>query len=106
MCDHLNLVEKDYFGLANWETPTSKVVHLTAEADMIMSEIIKSVQTYVPSLPQTWLDAAKEIRKHVSGAVYEFTFSVKFYPPDPAQLTEDITRSALQLVLTNDGLHD
>lgn len=23
---------------------------------------------------------------------YEFTFNVKFYPPDPAQLTEDLTR--------------
>uniref|UniRef100_A0A8C4Z1G8 Protein 4.1 n=1 Tax=Gadus morhua TaxID=8049 RepID=A0A8C4Z1G8_GADMO len=74
VCDHLNLVEKDYFGLANWETPTNK----------------------------TWLDAAKEIRKHVSGAVYEFTFSVKFYPPDPAQLTEDITRYYLCLQLRKD----
>ena len=48
MCDHLNLVEKDYFGLANWETPTNKVVHLTAEA-LIMSEMMKSVQTNVYS---------------------------------------------------------
>lgn len=26
------------------------------------------------------------------GANYNFTFNVKFYPPDPAQLSEDITR--------------
>uniref|UniRef100_A0A672GS15 Protein 4.1 n=1 Tax=Salarias fasciatus TaxID=181472 RepID=A0A672GS15_SALFA len=74
VCDHINLLEKDYFGLANWETPTSK----------------------------TWLDPAKEIRKQVSGAVYEFTFNAKFYPPDPAQLTEDLTRYFLCLQLRKD----
>lgn len=26
------------------------------------------------------------------GANYNFTFNVKFYPPDPAHLSEDITR--------------
>lgn len=25
VCDHINLLEKDYFGLANWETPNNKV---------------------------------------------------------------------------------
>lgn len=25
VCEHINLLEKDYFGLANWETPNSKV---------------------------------------------------------------------------------
>uniref|UniRef100_A0AAQ5XH92 Protein 4.1 n=1 Tax=Amphiprion ocellaris TaxID=80972 RepID=A0AAQ5XH92_AMPOC len=74
VCDHVNLVEKDYFGLANWETPTNK----------------------------TWLEPTKEIRKQVSGAVYEFTFNVKFYPPDPAQLTEDLTRYFLCLQLRKD----
>ncbi|XP_034030936.1 uncharacterized protein LOC117514535 [Thalassophryne amazonica] len=74
VCDHLNLLEKDYFGLAHWETTTSK----------------------------TWLDPAKEIRKQVPGAVYEFTFNVKFYPPDPAQLTEDLTRYFLCLQLRKD----
>lgn len=28
----------------------------------------------------------------VAGGPWDFTFNVKFYPPDPAQLTEDITR--------------
>uniref|UniRef100_A0A8C5DF68 Protein 4.1 n=1 Tax=Gouania willdenowi TaxID=441366 RepID=A0A8C5DF68_GOUWI len=74
VCDHINLLEKDYFGLANWETPTSK----------------------------TWLEPAKEIRKQVPGAVYEFTFNVKFYPPDPAQLTEDLTRYYLCAQLRKD----
>ncbi|XP_077384180.1 uncharacterized protein LOC144022882 isoform X2 [Festucalex cinctus] len=74
VCDNLNLLEKDYFGLAHWETPTSK----------------------------TWLEPAKEIRKQVPGAVYEFTFNIKFYPPDPAQLTEDLTRYYLCLQLRKD----
>ncbi|KAM9852266.1 uncharacterized protein ACBR49_005367 isoform 2-T2 [Aulostomus maculatus] len=74
VCDHLNLLEKDYFGLAHWETPTNK----------------------------TWLEPTKEIRKQVSGAVYEFTFNIKFYPPDPAQLTEDLTRYFLCLQLRKD----
>ncbi|XP_032084377.1 protein 4.1 isoform X15 [Thamnophis elegans] len=74
VCDHLNLLEEDYFGLAIWDTPTSK----------------------------TWLDAAKEIKKQVHGGPWIFTFNVKFYPPDPAQLTEDITRYYLCLQLRKD----
>ncbi|XP_028436503.1 titin-like isoform X7 [Perca flavescens] len=74
VCDHVNLLERDYFGLCTWETPNSK----------------------------TWLESTKEIRKQVSGAVYEFTFGVKFYPPDPAQLTEDLTRYFLCLQLRKD----
>ncbi|XP_042296104.1 protein 4.1 isoform X23 [Sceloporus undulatus] len=74
VCDHLNLLEEDYFGLAIWDTPTSK----------------------------TWLDAAKDIKKQVHGGPWNFTFNVKFYPPDPAQLTEDITRYYLCLQLRKD----
>ncbi|KAM9685734.1 protein 4.1 isoform 7-T15 [Trichechus inunguis] len=74
VCQHLNLLEKDYFGLAVWDNGTSK----------------------------TWLDPAKEIRKQISGFPWNFTFNVKFYPPDPAQLTEDITRYYLCLQLRQD----
>ncbi|OPJ71859.1 protein 4.1 isoform A [Patagioenas fasciata monilis] len=76
VCDHLNLLEEDYFGLAVWDTPTSR----------------------------TWLDPAKEIKKQVHGGPWDFTFNVKFYPPDPAQLTEDITRYYLCLQLRQDIL--
>ncbi|XP_063274969.1 protein 4.1 isoform X21 [Prinia subflava] len=76
VCDHLNLLEEDYFGLAIWETPTCR----------------------------TWLDPAKEIKKQVHGGPWDFTFNVKFYPPDPAQLTEDITRYYLCLQLRQDIL--
>ncbi|CAB1350546.1 unnamed protein product, partial [Coregonus sp. 'balchen'] len=64
VCDHLNLLERDYYGLAIWESPSMK----------------------------TWMDFTKEIRRQVQGTNYDFTFNVKFYPPDPAQLSEDITR--------------
>uniref|UniRef100_A0A672ZZZ7 Protein 4.1 n=1 Tax=Sphaeramia orbicularis TaxID=375764 RepID=A0A672ZZZ7_9TELE len=74
VCDHLNLLEKDYFGLAHWESPNNK----------------------------TWIEPTKELRKQVPGAVYELTFNVKFYPPDPAQLTEDLTRYFLCLQLRKD----
>ncbi|XP_073173393.1 protein 4.1 isoform X33 [Lepidochelys kempii] len=39
---------------------------------------------------------------NVQGAPWNFTFNVKFYPPDPAQLTEDITRYYLCLQLRHD----
>ncbi|XP_017728185.1 PREDICTED: protein 4.1 isoform X21 [Rhinopithecus bieti] len=74
VCEHLNLLEEDYFGLAIWDNTTSK----------------------------TWLDSAKEIKKQVRGVPWNFTFNVKFYPPDPAQLTEDITRYYLCLQLRQD----
>ncbi|XP_078538672.1 protein 4.1-like isoform X3 [Lissotriton helveticus] len=73
VCDHLNLMEEDYFGLAIWESESTRV----------------------------WLDAAKEIKKQIHGP-WNFTFNVKFYPPDPAQLTEDITRYNLCLQLRQD----
>nr|XP_057902420.1 protein 4.1 isoform X5 [Doryrhamphus excisus] len=74
--DHLNLLERDYYGLVIWEMPNVK----------------------------TWMDLTKEIRRQVQGANYNFTFNVKFYPPDPAQLSEDITRYYLCLQLRKDIL--
>ncbi|KAM6218738.1 protein 4.1 isoform 3-T3 [Rhynchocyon petersi] len=74
VCEHLNLLEEDYFGLAVWDNATCK----------------------------TWLDSAKEIKKQIRGVPWNFTFNVKFYPPDPAQLTEDITRYYLCLQLRQD----
>ncbi|XP_061738181.1 protein 4.1 isoform X8 [Nerophis ophidion] len=74
--DHLNLLERDYYGLG------------------------------IPQMTnvKTWLDLTKEIRRQVQGANYNFTFNVKFYPPDPAQLSEDITRYYLCLQLRKDIL--
>ncbi|XP_072102824.1 protein 4.1-like isoform X8 [Mobula birostris] len=74
VCQHLNLLEKDYFGLAFWDSTNQR----------------------------SWLDLTKEIKRQMQGSPWDFTFNVKFYPPDPAQLTEDITRYYLCLQLRQD----
>ncbi|XP_073771448.1 band 4.1-like protein 3b isoform X25 [Danio rerio] len=74
VCDHLNLLEKDYFGITYSDTESQK----------------------------NWLDASKEIKKQISTSPWSFAFNVKFYPPDPAQLSEDITRYFLCLQLRDD----
>ncbi|XP_068578077.1 band 4.1-like protein 3 [Cebidichthys violaceus] len=76
VCEHLNLLEKDYFGLTFADTDTQK----------------------------NWLDPSKEIKKQMRNSPWNFAFSVKFYPPDPSQLTEDITRYYLCLQLRDDML--
>ncbi|XP_015418174.1 PREDICTED: band 4.1-like protein 3 isoform X5 [Myotis davidii] len=74
VCEHLNLLEKDYFGLTYRDTENQK----------------------------NWLDPAKEIKKQIRNGAWQFSFNVKFYPPDPAQLSEDITRYYLCLQLRDD----
>uniref|UniRef100_A0A8D0LR17 Protein 4.1 n=1 Tax=Sus scrofa TaxID=9823 RepID=A0A8D0LR17_PIG len=74
VCEHLNLLEKDYFGLVFQENPEQK----------------------------NWVDPAKEIKRQLRNLPWLFTFNVKFYPPDPSQLTEDITRYFLCLQLRQD----
>ncbi|XP_052048699.1 band 4.1-like protein 3 isoform X7 [Apodemus sylvaticus] len=74
VCEHLNLLEKDYFGLTYRDAENQK----------------------------NWLDPAKEIKKQIRSGAWHFTFNVKFYPPDPAQLSEDITRYYLCLQLRDD----
>ncbi|XP_062986655.1 band 4.1-like protein 3 isoform X1 [Elgaria multicarinata webbii] len=74
VCEHLNLLEKDYFGLTYRDLENQK----------------------------NWLDPAKEIKKQIRSGAWHFSFNVKFYPPDPAQLSEDITRYYLCLQLRDD----
>lgn len=74
VCEHLNLLEKDYFGLTFCDADSQK----------------------------NWLDPSKEIKKQIRSSPWNFAFTVKFYPPDPAQLTEDITRYYLCLQLRAD----
>ncbi|XP_015220096.1 band 4.1-like protein 1 isoform X13 [Lepisosteus oculatus] len=76
VCEHLNLLEKDYFGLTFCDTDSQK----------------------------NWLDPSKEIKKQIRTGPWHFNFAVKFYPPDPSQLTEDITRYYLCLQLRDDIL--
>ncbi|XP_041655451.1 band 4.1-like protein 1 isoform X3 [Cheilinus undulatus] len=76
VCGHLNLLERDYFGLTFQDTDNSK----------------------------NWLDPSKEIKKQIRVGSWVFGFSVKFYPPDPSVLIEDITRYYLCLQLRDDIL--
>ncbi|XP_051515421.1 band 4.1-like protein 1 isoform X2 [Myxocyprinus asiaticus] len=76
VCEHLNLLEKDYFGLSFSDTESQK----------------------------NWLDPSKEIKKQMRVGPWHFSFAVKFYPPDPSQLIEDITRYYLCLQLREDIL--
>ncbi|XP_023203692.1 band 4.1-like protein 2 isoform X2 [Xiphophorus maculatus] len=74
VCEHLNLLEKDYFGLMYKDNHDEKC----------------------------WLDPTKEIKRQIRSNNWQFAFGVKFYPPDPSQLTEDITRYLLCLQLRED----
>uniref|UniRef100_A0A7N9AQ38 Erythrocyte membrane protein band 4.1-like 3a n=1 Tax=Mastacembelus armatus TaxID=205130 RepID=A0A7N9AQ38_9TELE len=74
VCEHINLLERDYFALSFRDADNNK----------------------------NWLDPAKEMKKQVRGVPWNFSFNVKFYPPDPAQLSEDITRYFLCLQLRQD----
>ncbi|XP_057679019.1 band 4.1-like protein 2 isoform X9 [Corythoichthys intestinalis] len=74
VCEHLNLLEKDYFGLTYNDNHDQKC----------------------------WLDPTKEIKRQIRSNNWQFAFNVKFYPPDPSLLTEDITRYLLCLQLRED----
>jgi hypothetical protein len=76
VCEAINLIEKDYFGLVYPDRHD----------------------------PRNWLDLDKRISKFLKSEPWKFTFEVKFYPPDPAQLQEDITRYQLCLQIRNDIL--
>uniref|UniRef100_A0A3Q1ILX9 FERM domain-containing protein n=1 Tax=Anabas testudineus TaxID=64144 RepID=A0A3Q1ILX9_ANATE len=74
VCEHINLLERDYFALSFRDADNNK----------------------------NWLDPAKEMKKQVRGVPWNFSFNVKFYPPDPTQLSEEITRYFLCLQLRQD----
>ncbi|KAI1726924.1 FERM central domain-containing protein [Ditylenchus destructor] len=70
----LNLSEKDYFGLAFYDDQSIR----------------------------HWLYKDKRIVKQLKGLPWIFSFEVKFYPPQPSQLAEDLTRYLLCLQLRRD----
>ncbi|XP_076468051.1 tyrosine-protein phosphatase non-receptor type 4-like isoform X7 [Babylonia areolata] len=77
--DHLELVEKDYFGLQFMDM---------APAEDAMR----------------WLDPLKTIKKQCRGPPYEFFFRVKFYVSDPSKLAEEYTRYHFFLQVRQDML--
>lgn len=76
ICEHLSLMEKDYFGISYRDACNLKY----------------------------WLTNDKRIGKQIRSGPWVFSFEVKFYPPDPASLQEDITRYQLCLQIRNDIL--
>ncbi|CAL8069280.1 unnamed protein product [Orchesella dallaii] len=76
VCEYINLAEKDYFGLNLIDRHGYTV----------------------------WVENEKRISKQIKNEPWEVNFQVKFYPPEPAQLHEDITRYHLCLQVRNDIL--
>ncbi|XP_058500858.1 FERM domain-containing protein 5 isoform X2 [Solea solea] len=78
ICHHLNLLEKDYFGIR-----------------------------YVdPDKQRHWLEFTKSIAKQMkSQPPFTMCLRVKFYPPDPASLKEEITRYLVFLQIKRDLYH-
>uniref|UniRef100_A0A3B4U488 FERM domain-containing protein n=1 Tax=Seriola dumerili TaxID=41447 RepID=A0A3B4U488_SERDU len=70
VCEHINLLERDYFALSFRD--------VSCLCEIILSALC------------------------LSGVPWNFSFNVKFYTPDPAQLSEDITRYFLCLQLRQD----
>ncbi|CDW53251.1 protein tyrosine phosphatase 1 [Trichuris trichiura] len=73
--DHLELIEKDYFGL--------QFTDLSPD-------------------PGRWLEPAKSIRKQMQCPPYILHFRVKFYVSDPSKLLEEYTRYHFYLQLRKD----
>ncbi|XP_075985080.1 protein 4.1 homolog isoform X3 [Anticarsia gemmatalis] len=76
VCDNLNLVEKDYFGLLYEDRGD----------------------------PRIWIDLEKRVSKMLKHEPWRVRFSVKFYPPEPSQLQEELTRYQLVLAVRKDLL--
>ncbi|XP_073955842.1 protein tyrosine phosphatase Meg [Choristoneura fumiferana] len=75
---HIELVEKDYFGLQfteNGSPPNATNTEITR-----------------------WLDPSKSVKKQV-GSSAQFWLAVRFYPPEPSRLAEEFTRYLLCLQL-------
>lgn len=74
-CEHLNLLETDYFAL-----------------------------TFSIKEAKTWLKKEEPIKKQLKKAPWNFSFEVKFYPRDPCHLKEELTRYQVYLQVRVDIL--
>ncbi|KAK7099707.1 hypothetical protein V1264_022779 [Littorina saxatilis] len=79
VCQHLDLQEKDYFGL-------------------------QYVDERLPHHLKCWLSPEKKISKQKKRGPWLFDFALKFYPPDPTQLRESLTRWLVTLQVRRDIL--
>lgn len=67
-------------------------------------ELDKRIAKIMKSKYGSFLGINQNFKVDVSDEPWKFSFEVKFYPPDPAQLQEDITRYQLCLQIRNDIL--
>ncbi|XP_039347152.1 FERM domain-containing protein 5 isoform X4 [Mauremys reevesii] len=78
LCHHLNLLEKDYFG----------------------------IRFVDPDKQRHWLEFTKSVVKQLRAQPpFTMCFRVKFYPTDPAALKEEITRYLVFLQIKRDLYH-
>ncbi|CAG5134196.1 unnamed protein product [Candidula unifasciata] len=77
VCEYLDLLEQDYFGL-----------QFSEEQD--------------PEHVKYWLDLNKKITKQKKKGKMYFEFALKFYPPDPTHLAESLTRYLVCLQIRKD----
>ncbi|XP_050294337.1 tyrosine-protein phosphatase non-receptor type 4 isoform X2 [Anthonomus grandis grandis] len=82
--DHLELVEKDYFGLQFSENG-----FYNRNPESIL-----------------WIDPSKSIKKQIGNCQTPLFFRVKFYVSDPSKLHEEYTRYQFYLQLRNDILSE
>ncbi|CAG5125861.1 unnamed protein product, partial [Candidula unifasciata] len=79
VCTHLNLIEQDYFGLTYADDKG-------------------------PGHSKVWLNLDKKVSKQMKRNAWVFEFALKFYPPDPCQLREYLTRWLVSLQIRRDLL--
>ncbi|XP_064619225.1 FERM domain-containing protein 5-like isoform X4 [Lineus longissimus] len=98
ICKELNLVEKDYFGL--------RYIDADKQRSGVLPDAIGPSQTEWTRGHSHWLDPVKSVYKQLKNVnPMVLCFRVKFYPPDPMQLKEEITRYFLFLQLRRDLHH-
>nr|XP_026485258.1 protein 4.1 homolog [Vanessa tameamea] len=74
ICDDLDILEKDYFGLLH--------VHRND--------------------PRVWVDLKRRLSKTFRNEPWEVKMAVKFYPPEPSELNDEASRYQLGLAIRRD----
>ncbi|XP_059055843.1 protein 4.1 homolog [Achroia grisella] len=76
VCDSLDIMEKDYFGLLY----------------LLRGD------------PRVWVDLGRRLSKTFRNEPWDVRLAVKFYPPEPSELRDDMTRNQLVLAVRRDLL--
>ncbi|CAG4968960.1 unnamed protein product [Colias eurytheme] len=74
VCDNLDILEKDFFGLLHAQRGD----------------------------PRVWVDLKRRLSKSFRNEPWDVRLAVKFYPPEPSELQDDITRYQLSLAVRRD----